>query len=201
MPDATPGAREVLTGRAGPAEVARCRGAQAHRVRGRRRRRGGDRHVPLPRLRAPHPRRARQPGPAHHRAGLLPDPVLPALPAAVDDAARRGEHPPRPGRGPPPSSDPLDATSGWPALSAGRRRRTSSSTTTTSPRRFPTAHPLAAARHRWSGTRGGAPRARGDPAHARRGASRPGPRLHRVRRSRARGCPGPSATRASPTRS
>ncbi len=91
-----PGRRALLP-RSRPVEVSRP-GAQAHRLRRPRRGRGRGRDVPLPRLRAAHPGRARQPRPPDDRAGVLPGAVLPALPVPVLHAARRGEHPAGRGR-------------------------------------------------------------------------------------------------------
>ena len=72
-----PGRGEVLPG-SGPAEVA-APGAQAHRLPGPGRGRGGGRHGPLPRLRPADAGGPRQPRPPRHHAGLLPGPGISAV--------------------------------------------------------------------------------------------------------------------------
>ena len=137
---------EVLP-RSRPPEVTAAR-AQAHRLRGAGRRRGGGRHVPLPRLRPAHPRRARQPRPPDHRARLLPGAGLPALPVHDVGPARRGR---APGCGRDDAArahhDPLDR----PRARRPLPRRASAYFFIVYDyitKRFPTAHPLSCARHR-----------------------------------------------------
>ena len=157
---------------------------------GARRGRGGGRHVPLPRLRAAHPRRARRPRPPDHRAGVLPGAGVPALPVQDVRAARRGRH----AAGTRPVDAPTDASRGstwaWPRCPSPASAYFFVYYDYIT-ERFPTAHPLSRRWTSWWAPSLVAARAGGDPAHARHGPADAGLALHRLRRWSGPGCPGP----------